>query len=120
MPARQLWGHGGDKVATVYRSALTQCTVYVVGGCKAPDTLQQGIEVRGAMQRERSEQLRSLSSVAGVMNGFAMSSLLQLNFDDRSVPYDGPASCGYAFTLGLTARPCCANLQTHRAHMQTR
>ena len=66
----------------------------------------QGVMVWGFMQRERSEQLRSLSSVAGVMNGFAMSSLLQLNFDDRSVPYDGPASCGYAFTLGLTARPC--------------
>ena len=65
------------------------------------------------MQRERSEQLRSLSSVAGVMNGFAMSSLLQLNFtmdpsslDHGLVPFDSPASCGYAFTLGLTARPC--------------
>lgn len=66
----------------------------------------QGFEGFDTVQRERSEQLRSLSSVAGVMNGFAMSSLLQLNFDDRSVPYDGPASCGYAFTLGLTARPC--------------
>ena len=78
----------------------------VVSRCQCPDTLMQGVKVWGTLQRERSEQLRSLSSVAGVMNGFAMSSLLQLNFDDRSVPYDGPASCGYAFTLGLTARPC--------------
>lgn len=74
------------------------------------------------MQRERSEQLRSLSSVAGVMNGFAMSSLLQLNFDDRAVPYDGPASCGYAFTLGLTARPGLCKLAdacTRRADTMT-
>ncbi len=45
--------------------------------------------------------------VAGVMDGFAMSSLLQLNYstkNDAIVPYDGPASCGYALTLGITVR----------------
>ena len=58
----------------------------------------------GGAQRERSEQLRSLSMVAGVMDGFAMSSLLQLNFSAKNISYRSPAVCGYSLTLGITVR----------------
>lgn len=80
----------------------------VVGHALSSHTWRTGLIFTRFLQRERSEQLRSLSMVAGVMDGFAMSSLLQLNYSaspDAMVPYDSPASCGYALTLGITVRP---------------
>ena len=53
-------------------------------------------------QEERSEQLRSLSFLAGVLDGFAMSSLLQLNFSITQI--QDFTQCCYAFSLGITVR----------------
>lgn len=103
---------GSDAKINVSKSASSlhgrHSRYAVVRHALSAHTWHMGLILTRFLQRERSEQLRSLSMVAGVMDGFAMSSLLQLNYSaspDAMVPYDSPASCGYALTLGITVRP---------------